>query len=143
ARSQMAEALARDRSGGLVEAHSAGSSPKPLHPDAVRVMRDDHGIDLSNQRSKHLDTYATQRFDRVLTLCDRVREVCPEMPGGPEMVHWSIADPTAASEGDGAIHDAFRRTAAEIATRVGFLLAALAGPATPPPPPLPTRARAD
>src|SRR5262245_39423788 len=38
-RSQMAEALARARSGGLVEAHSAGSAPKPVHPHAVRVMR--------------------------------------------------------------------------------------------------------
>ena len=40
ARSQMAEALARTRSGGRVEAHSAGSHPKPLHPHAVRAMRD-------------------------------------------------------------------------------------------------------
>ena len=55
ARSQMAEALTRERSGGLVEAHSAGSHPKPLHPNAVRVMRDEHGIDLAGQRSKHLE----------------------------------------------------------------------------------------
>src|SRR5690606_35652422 len=54
ARSQMAEALIRVRSDGQVEAHSAGSHPKPLHPNAVRVMRDDHGIDLSGHRSKHI-----------------------------------------------------------------------------------------
>src|SRR5262245_65073671 len=40
ARSQMAEALVRVRSGGVVEAYSAGSHPKPLHPNAERVMRD-------------------------------------------------------------------------------------------------------
>ena len=38
ARSQMAEALADHRSAGTVEARSAGSHPKPLHPNAVRVM---------------------------------------------------------------------------------------------------------
>ncbi|HET6832500.1 MAG TPA: ArsR family transcriptional regulator, partial [Acidimicrobiales bacterium] len=57
ARSQMAEALARARSGGLVEAHSAGSHPRPLHPNAVRVMRDEHAIDLAGQRSKHLSVF--------------------------------------------------------------------------------------
>src|SRR5690606_26494017 len=69
ARSQMAEALTRARSAGLVEAYSAGSRPRPLHPDAVRVMREEYGIDLSGQRSKHLDTFAEDRFDRVITLC--------------------------------------------------------------------------
>src|SRR5215211_7723799 len=46
ARSQMAEALAGQLSGGAVRAASAGSHPKPLHPNAVRVMRA-HGIELS------------------------------------------------------------------------------------------------
>ena len=45
ARSQMAEALARTRSAGRVQARSAGSRPKPLHPNAVRVMRE-AGIDV-------------------------------------------------------------------------------------------------
>ena len=52
ARSQMAEALVRARSGGVVEAYSAGSHPKPLHPNAVRVMRDEHGIDLAGHASE-------------------------------------------------------------------------------------------
>ena len=36
ARSQMAEALTVARSGGAIDARSAGSNPKPLHPNAVR-----------------------------------------------------------------------------------------------------------
>jgi ArsR family transcriptional regulator, arsenate/arsenite/antimonite-responsive transcriptional repressor / arsenate reductase (thioredoxin) len=52
ARSQIAEALVEELAGGAVEAHSAGSHPKPLHPNAVRVMRE-RGIDLSGRRSKH------------------------------------------------------------------------------------------
>ena len=80
ARSQMAEALAGQVGGDAIEAASAGSRPKPLHPDAVLVMRE-HGLDISERRPKHLDTFAGQRFGYVISLCDRVREVCPEFPG--------------------------------------------------------------
>ena len=125
ARSQMAEALVRARSGGAVEAYSAGSHPKPLHPNAVRVMRDEHGIDLAGHASKHLDVFADQRFDWVISLCDRVREVCPEFPGHPETIHWSIPDPAAGEADDDASYPAFQQTAAELETRIGFLLAVL------------------
>ena len=125
ARSLMAEALARARSGGVIEAYSAGSHPKPVHPNAVRVMRDEHGLDLSAQTSKHLDVFLDQRFDWVISLCDRVREVCPEFPGHPETIHWSIPNPAAGDADDDASYPAFQQTAAELETRIGFLLAVL------------------
>ena len=125
ARSQMAEALTRARSGGVAEAYSAGSHPKPLHPNAVRVMRDEYGIDLAGRLSKHLGVFAEQRFDWVISLCDRVREVCPEFPGQRETIHWSIPDPAAGQADDDASYPAFQQTAAELETRIGFLLAAL------------------
>jgi len=125
ARSLMAEALARARSGGVIEAYSAGSHPKPVHPNAVRVMRDQHGLDLAAQASKHLDVFVDQRFDWVISLCDRVREVCPQFPGHPETIHWSIANPAADAADDDATYPLFQQTAAELATRIGFLLAVL------------------
>jgi protein-tyrosine-phosphatase/DNA-binding transcriptional ArsR family regulator len=124
ARSQMAEALVRHRAGPAVPARSAGSHPKPLHPNAVAVMRE-RGIDISGQRPQHLDVFAQRRFDVVVSLCDRVREVCPDFPGRPERIHWSIPDPAATGSGDDRTYPAFQRTAAELDTRVGFLLAAL------------------
>ena len=124
ARSQIAEALAEQLSGGAVSAASAGSHPKPLHPNAVRVMRA-RGIDLAGRRSKHLGEFAAQRFDYVISLCDRVREVCPEFPGGPELVHWSIPDPARASGSGEDTLPAFERTAAELCTRIGFLIEAI------------------
>lgn len=127
ARSQMAEALAQRRSGGLVEAFSAGSHPKPLHPVAVRVMAE-RGIDLGGRVSKHLSVFAAERFGYLITLCDRVREICPEFPGHPGHIHWSIPDPAAAGDTDQASYPAFQATAAELETRIGFLLAAIAAP---------------
>src|SRR3954447_11610692 len=82
ARSQMAEGLLQHLSRGTVEVYSAGSHPKALHSQAVRVMRK-RGIDLSGRRAKPLHEFATQPFDFVISLCDRVREVCPEFPGRP------------------------------------------------------------
>ena len=120
ARSQMAEALCERLSGGAVRAVSAGSHPKPLHHEAVHVMRA-RGIDISARRSKHLSEFADRHFDHVISLCDRVREVCPEFPGGPELTHWSIPDP-AREPADG---EAFERTAAELETRIGFLIRAI------------------
>jgi ArsR family transcriptional regulator, arsenate/arsenite/antimonite-responsive transcriptional repressor / arsenate reductase (thioredoxin) len=124
ARSQMAEALAVARSEGRVEAASAGSDPKPLHANTVRVMRE-RGIDLGSRRSKHLSQFAAQQFDHVITLCDKVREVCPEFPGHPGYIHWSIPDPAASGGDDEATWPAFRQTAADVETRVTYLLAGL------------------
>jgi len=131
ARSQAAEALARARSGGRVQAFSAGSDPKPLHPHAVRVMAS-RGVDLAGQRPKHLSVFAGQHFDYVITLCDRVREICPEFPGHPGYLHWSIPDPAAA----GGVQDtypAFELMAAELETRIGFWLPAVGAAPAPAP----------
>lgn len=129
ARSQIAEALLEHTSADTVEVASAGSHPKPLHPNAVRVMRS-RGIDISGNRTKHLDELASQRFDMVVTLCDRVREVCPGFPAQPELVHWSMTDPAREAATDRASYPAFERTAAELETRIRFLLPLLAAPPT-------------
>jgi protein-tyrosine-phosphatase/DNA-binding transcriptional ArsR family regulator len=130
ARSQAAEALARARSGGRVQAFSAGSHPKPLHPHAVKVMAD-RGVDLAGQRPKHLSVFARRRFDNVITLCDRVREVCPEFPGHPGYLHWSIPDPAAVGGSDEDTYPAFEQMAADLETRIEFWLAAISAAPAP------------
>ena len=120
----MAEALLEHRSGHAIEARSAGSHPKPLHPNAVRVMAE-RGIDIAGHKPKHLRRFARTRFDRVITLCDKVREVCPEFPGKPVAAHWSIPDPAADGDGD-ASYPSFERVADDLEVRVGLLLRELA-----------------
>lgn len=126
ARSPMAEALIRARSGGAVEAHSAGSSPKPMHPNTLRVMREAFGLDLAGQAPKSLTVYADRTFDCVISLCDRVREVCPTF-GDARTIHWSIANP-ATGEPDDVTYPRFQDTAAKLSSRIDFLLARLAEP---------------
>jgi protein-tyrosine-phosphatase len=72
-----------------------------------------------------LEGFADQRFDWVISLCDRVREVCPEFPGHPETIHWSIANPATGEAGDDVTYPLFQQAAAELASRIEFLLAVL------------------
>ena len=112
---------------GRCEVTSAGSRPKPhLHPNAVRVLRDEFGIDISGQQPRHLDT-----LDRPpVRLRDHpVRQGprgLPRFPDHPRRIHWSIPDPAAAGDTDQASYPAFQRTAADIDTRIRHLLPVLA-----------------
>jgi protein-tyrosine-phosphatase/DNA-binding transcriptional ArsR family regulator len=127
ARSPMAQALACARSGGAFAAASAGSHPRPLHPNALKVMADDYGLDLSAHAPTSLSVYAEADFDCVISLCDRVREVCPPFAG--ETIHWSIANP-ATGEADDMTLPKFRAAAAQLTARIDFLLARLGEPAS-------------
>jgi protein-tyrosine-phosphatase/DNA-binding transcriptional ArsR family regulator len=126
ARSPMAEALLRHHTAGRVTVTSGGSRPKPhLHPNTVRVLGDEFGIDVAGQLPRHLDTLADRRFDHVITLCDKARETCPEFPDHPRRIHWSIPDPATASQTEQGSYPAFQHTAADIDTRVRHLLPVL------------------
>ena len=61
----------------------------------------------------------------MITLCDKVREICPEFPGEPATAHWSMADPAAEGADDDDTLAAFERTADELEARVDQLIADL------------------
>jgi protein-tyrosine-phosphatase len=126
ARSPVAEALLRHHTAGRVTVASAGTRPKPrVDPAAARALRDAFGIDIAGRRPRSLDVMARRRFDHVITLCDKAREACPELPGDPRRLHWSIPDPAAAGDADHAAHAAYDRTVTSIDTRVRYLLPTL------------------
>ncbi len=107
ARSQMAEGLLRWLGKDDFAVFSAGTEPGQLHPLAVAVMQEIN-VDISEQRSQHLNDYLDQHFDYVITVCDRAKETCPTFPGDPERIHWSFDDPSAI-EGDEETRRAFFR----------------------------------
>jgi ArsR family transcriptional regulator, arsenate/arsenite/antimonite-responsive transcriptional repressor / arsenate reductase (thioredoxin) len=125
ARSQMAEALMRQLSQGRVEAFSAGSHPTHVHRNALKVMAS-MGLDISEQRSKHFEEFLGQSFDRIITVCDRVRESCPNFPGDPERIHWSIPDPVAVEGSEQEQYRAFEQVSLQLTNRIRFLLILLA-----------------
>ena len=108
---------------------SAGSHPRErIHPSVVRVLSEDYGIDITGKATRHLDSTTGRRFDYVISLCDKVREVCPEFPGHPRHIHWSIPDPAPQGTRGRAAEAAIRRTAQDIDARIGHLLHVLATP---------------
>ena len=118
----MAEGLLNHLGGGRVTARSAGISPGSLHPLAVTAMAE-HGVDISGHRPAPLTEFADDSFTRVITLCDRARENCGELPAETAAAHWSIPNPAQAHPPD---LDAFRAITRELQTRIRYLLPALA-----------------
>jgi arsenate reductase len=55
----------------------------------------DLGIDITEHRSKHVDEFAEQDFDYVLTVCDNAKESCPVFFGKAARLHHSFNDPAA------------------------------------------------
>lgn len=127
ARSQMAEGILRDLGGGAVEVESAGTEVTRVHPLAIATLAA-KGLDISGQRSKHLDELAGQRFDYVITVCDNARESCPIFPGAPERIHWSIPDPSSVEGDEKERAAAFQRAADDLTVRLRYLLALLRRP---------------
>lgn len=117
ARSQIAEALLRERGGEAFEAHSAGSEPAGLNPLTVRVLAED-GIDVGDAESTHVDAYVGATWDYVITVCDRARESCPVFPHAGAQLHWSLEDPAAAEGSDEQRMAAFRATREEVRARI-------------------------
>ncbi len=119
ARSVLAEYLLRTLGGGRFEVHSAGAKPTGrVNPFALRVLRDDYGIDASDARSKSWDEFRETKFDYVITVCDAAKEACPVWSGAPIVAHWSSADPAAMEGTDEEKLAGFQHVAAEIAHRV-------------------------
>ncbi len=108
ARSQMAEGLLRHHAGDRFEVYSAGSKPSQVNPYAIRAMRE-RGIDITGQRSKHLNEFLNQPFDYVITVCDQAAETCPIFPGKTQRIHWSFPDPATTEGSDAEILAAFER----------------------------------
>ncbi|MFN8417982.1 MAG: ArsR family transcriptional regulator [Anaerolineae bacterium] len=126
ARSQMAEGILRHRTQGILQVASAGTQITAVHPYAVEVLAK-RGIDIAAQRSKHVTDFVEQHFDYIITVCDRIREVCPTFPDAPDAIHWSLPDPVDAQEKDR--YERFERTADDLSTRIDHFLLTIAQPA--------------
>jgi arsenate reductase len=118
ARSQMAEAILRREGGGDFASFSAGVWPKDdVHPMTIQVLAE-IGIDIRNAQSKSVAEFLDQRFDYVVTVCDRARESCPVFPGAEQSMHWGLDDPAEATGTEAERLAVFRRVMTEVAVRM-------------------------
>src|SRR5262245_3139135 len=114
----MAEGFARLMAPKGTEIWSAGSGPRSVHPAAIEALSE-VGIDISGQRSKHLDEVSWREADTVVTVCGEADEVCPVVAGDVRRIHWPLPDPSAAPKKDQRA--AFRECRDEIRWRVASL----------------------
>ena len=115
ARSILAEAAMNNLaiSNGKFVGYSAGSHPKgEPNPFAIELLKRSH-ISTEGLRSKSVDEFAGERFDYVITLCDKSALECHALPGASEVLAWHFEDPVISAK-----PDAFRHTAQEIAERI-------------------------
>ncbi len=117
ARSQMAEALAKDILGEQVTVMSAGIHPAAtVHPGAVTAMQE-IGIDISSAEPKlhgDLSPSFLANLDYVITVCEQ--KVCPELTTRKERLRWSFPDPVLL-QGD-AQTEAFRSVRDELKQKI-------------------------
>jgi len=91
-RSQMAHGWLSHLGGNAVRVYSAGTKPGGVHPLSIKVMAE-AGVDISQHTSDHVDTYAGDDFDAVITVCDSAKEACPVFPGAKRTLHQPFPDP--------------------------------------------------
>jgi arsenate reductase len=113
ARSQMAEGLLKHLAGDRFEVQSAGTKPGSVRPEAIAVLKE-IGIDISGNRSKHVDEFGQESFDYVLTVCDNAAENCPIYPGQANRIHQSFEDPASVQGTEEDRLSAFRRVRDQI-----------------------------
>jgi len=123
-RSQLAEAIARQRHGDRWQVASAGSEPAGrVHPlTGPHLAR--HGYDCRGLASKGLDGVRDFAPDAVITVCDQAAgEACPLWLGAAARGHWGLPDPSRMTGSAAEVARAFDTVIALLEQRLDALAA--------------------
>ena len=94
ARSQIAEALAKEMFPKHFDIRSAGSLPaEDIHKESISTMKE-IGIDISKNKTKSIESIDKEfinQLDYVITLC--AEEICPVVPAATKVFNWPNEDP--------------------------------------------------
>jgi arsenate reductase len=85
-------------------------------------------VDITSQRSKHVDELKNVALDWVVTVCDHAHESCPLFAGDANVVHVGFDDPPRLAQGAVSEEEAmrhYRRVRDEIRVFVETLPGAL------------------
>ena len=109
----MAESFLNHYGKGFLLAKSAGTHPELVNNFAIRVM-EEMGIDMMHNRSNHVDEFASESFDYVITVCDNAKENCPYIPATIKNIHQAFTDPAKAIGSESEQLIVYRRVRDEI-----------------------------
>lgn len=116
ARSQMAEALLRNKASDMFDVFSAGTEATGIDERTLEAIAR-FGLEAGGLRSKSIDEFAGQHFDIVITLCDKAKRECSSFPNHDELIAWDFEDPKTRA---GA--KAFDVTLQELNARINMLV---------------------
>ncbi|MCW6035972.1 arsenate reductase, glutathione/glutaredoxin type [Spirulina subsalsa FACHB-351] len=117
ARSQMAEAFAKQLAGEGISITSSGLEASQVNPGAIAAM-DEIGIDIRDQQSKALAEFQPEDFDVVISLCGCGVSLPPEWLTREVFEDWQLDDPAEQPE-------IFPRVRDEVKARVEQLIESL------------------
>ena len=122
-RSQIAEALGRHLASDVFESYSAGTERKDrINPDAVRLMKQVHGIDMEAEGQHNKLLSQLPDVDVVITMGCNVQ--CPLLPC-QWREDWGLDDPT------GKPDEEFLKTIRRIEEKILVLKQRLLGESSP------------
>jgi len=117
-----ADAILNSKTSDRFEAHSAGSRPaNQVNPLAVKVMQEVN-VDLSKKKPESAEKYLDVKFDFVITLCDKMKEECPNFPGHPIVAHWGMPNPDEKEGSEEIKIKEFRKIRNEILKRINLFI---------------------
>ena len=122
ARSQIAEAVLRERAGDRIEVASAGSEPgERVHPLALAII-EEIGGDPGRHHSKGFEDVLGRPWDLVVTVCDQAQEACPALPERTVSAHWAVPDPSRVQGSEEERMAAFRAAHRTLTRRIDLFL---------------------
>lgn len=126
ARSQMAEAILRDRAGDRFDAASAGVTPKGVHPLTIRVLSE-AGLATAGLRSKPSSEFLGKVLvGWAIIVCEQANASCPSIyPFAGKTLYWPFEDPAAFEGGESEKLAKFRSVRDAIARQIDSWLAEL------------------
>ena len=123
ARSQLAEAILRDRVGKEMDSCSAGTHPSTVHPLAIEVLEDIQ-ISTNGLWSKSVQEVLQEGpVSLTIAVCSSAAENCP-LVAGEQVLSWPFDDPATSG---GSLEDkrkAFRLIRDKIAAKIDAWLVA-------------------
>ena len=116
-RSQIAEGIAHDIFDSKYHIESAGTEKHGVNPRAIDTLKE-IGINITDYKSKTIDSNQLCQFDLIITLCGDAKDKCPILDKSIKHIHWDLKDPAKFQGTDLEIESHFRSTRGLILNKI-------------------------